>query len=75
MTRGSGTCQRHCYAPALDLSATFITFGCRTIDRCPAKLNQQGVEKAQLGLKYLRTPTAEWYVVTRKNPEIQAAAS
>jgi tetratricopeptide (TPR) repeat protein len=37
--------------------------------------NQQGVEKAQLRLKYLRTPTAEWYVVTRKNPEMQAAAN
>jgi tetratricopeptide (TPR) repeat protein len=37
--------------------------------------NQQGVERAQLRLKYLRTPTAEWYVVIRKNPEIQAAAN
>lgn len=37
--------------------------------------NQQGVEKAQLRLKYLRTPTAEWYVVSRKNPEIQAATN
>ena len=37
--------------------------------------NARGVEKAQLRLKYLRTPTAEWYVVTRKNPETQAAAN
>ncbi len=37
--------------------------------------NQQGMEKARLRLKYLRTPTAEWYVVIRKNPEIQAAAN
>jgi len=37
--------------------------------------NPQGVEKAQLRLKYLRTPTAEWYVVVRKNPEIQAAVN
>lgn len=37
--------------------------------------NQQGVEKAQLRLKYLRTPTAEWYVIIRRNPEIQAAAN
>jgi tetratricopeptide (TPR) repeat protein len=37
--------------------------------------NQQGIEKAQLRLKYLRTPTAEWYVVTKKNPETQAAAN
>jgi hypothetical protein len=37
--------------------------------------NQQGTEKAQLRLKYLRTPTAEWYVAIRKNPEIQAAAN
>jgi len=37
--------------------------------------NQQAVEKAQLRLKYLRTPTAEWYVVTKKNPETQAAAN
>jgi len=37
--------------------------------------NQQAVEKAQLRLKYLRTPTAEWYVVTKKNPETQAAGN
>jgi tetratricopeptide (TPR) repeat protein len=37
--------------------------------------NQQGIQKAQLRLKYLRTPTAEWYVVTKKNPETQAAAN
>jgi len=37
--------------------------------------NQQDLEKAQLRLKYLRTPTAEWYVVTKKNPETQAAAN
>jgi hypothetical protein len=37
--------------------------------------NPQGIEKARLRLKYLRTPTAEWYVVIRKNPEIQAAAN
>jgi hypothetical protein len=37
--------------------------------------NPQGLEKAQLRLKYLRTPTAEWYVVIRKNPELQAAAN
>ncbi|HTZ46182.1 MAG TPA: hypothetical protein VMH20_01225 [Verrucomicrobiae bacterium] len=37
--------------------------------------NPGGVQKAQLRLKYLRTPTAEWYVVIRKNPEIQAAAN
>jgi len=33
------------------------------------------VEKAELRLKYLRTPTAEWYVVTKKNPETQSAAN
>jgi len=37
--------------------------------------NPQAVEKAQLRLKYLRTPTAEWYVIVRKTPETQAAAN
>jgi hypothetical protein len=31
--------------------------------------NAEGAEKARVRLKYLRTPTAEWYVVTKKAEE------
>jgi tetratricopeptide (TPR) repeat protein len=31
--------------------------------------NPEGMEKARARLKYLRTPTAEWYVVTKKSEE------
>jgi tetratricopeptide (TPR) repeat protein len=37
--------------------------------------NAEGVEKARARLKYLRTPTAEWYVVTKKNEEPPQAAA
>jgi tetratricopeptide (TPR) repeat protein len=31
--------------------------------------NAEGAEKARARLKYLRTPTAEWYVITKKSEE------
>jgi len=37
--------------------------------------NAEGTEKAQVRLKYLRTPTAEWYVVTKKSGETSQSAA
>jgi tetratricopeptide (TPR) repeat protein len=37
--------------------------------------NAEGAEKARARLKYLRTPTAEWYVVTKKSEEASQAAA
>jgi tetratricopeptide (TPR) repeat protein len=37
--------------------------------------NAEGAEKARVRLKYLRTPTAEWYVVIKKNEEASQAAA
>jgi hypothetical protein len=31
--------------------------------------NEQAADKARLRLKYLRTPTADWYFATKKNAE------
>ena len=37
--------------------------------------NPEGAEKAQVRLKYLRTPTAEWYVVTKNSREGSQSAA
>jgi tetratricopeptide (TPR) repeat protein len=37
--------------------------------------NAEGAEKARVRLKYLRTPTAEWYVVSKKNEEASQSAA
>ncbi len=37
--------------------------------------NSVGAEKAQVRLKYLRTPTAEWYVVTKHSTETAQSAA
>ena len=37
--------------------------------------NAEGTEKAQVLLKYLRTPTAEWYLVTKKSGEASQSAA
>ena len=37
--------------------------------------NADGAEKARARLKYLRTPTAEWYVVTKKSEEASQTAA
>jgi tetratricopeptide (TPR) repeat protein/F0F1-type ATP synthase membrane subunit b/b' len=37
--------------------------------------NAEGTEKAQVRLKYLRTPTAEWYLVTKKSAETSQSAA
>lgn len=37
--------------------------------------NTEGTEKARARLKYLRTPTAEWYVVTKKSEETAQSAT
>lgn len=37
--------------------------------------NEDGAEKARARLKYLRTPTAEWYVVSKKSEEASQSAA
>jgi hypothetical protein len=37
--------------------------------------NEMAMEKAEARLKYLRTPTAEWYVVTKKTPAFSQTAA
>jgi tetratricopeptide (TPR) repeat protein len=37
--------------------------------------NAEGAEKARARLKYLRTPTAEWYVVSKKSQELSQSAA
>ena len=37
--------------------------------------NPEATEKAQVRLKYLRTPTAEWYVVTKHTTETAQSAA
>jgi hypothetical protein len=37
--------------------------------------NADGTEKARVRLKYLRTPTAEWLVVTKMNGEGSQSAA
>jgi tetratricopeptide (TPR) repeat protein len=70
--RGLAACAEGNYAHAVDdltadLHSPLIV---QQLILAQQKLNNaEGAEKARARLKYLRTPTAEWYVVTKKNEE------
>jgi tetratricopeptide (TPR) repeat protein len=70
--RGLAMCAKGDYADAVDglTSDLHSPMVVEELIVAQQKLNNaEGTEKARARLKYLRTPTAEWYIVTKKNEE------